>query len=201
MFPWPPRWRHPPFESDVPVRTAALHARMHLACDGLGRPLALVLTGGNTTDCAQFTAVMEGIRAPRLGPGRPRVRPAHVIGDKGFSSKAIRTWLRHRNIPHTVPERADQGRNRLRRGSRGGRPPAFDREVHKQRNVVERSVLKVEYVHRPVFRTRTEARIKIATRRVSASAFRARPVRWTVPGWAVEAAVVSAVARAAARCG
>ncbi|WP_443071533.1 transposase [Streptomyces sp. NBC_01453] len=75
---------------------------------------------------------------PRLGPGRPRVRPAHVLGDKGYSSRAIRTWLRHRGIPHTIPERADQVRNRLRRGSRGGRPPAFDKQVYKRRNVAER---------------------------------------------------------------
>lgn len=34
-------------------------------------------------DCTQFTTVMEAIRVPRLGPGRPRVRPAHVLGDKG----------------------------------------------------------------------------------------------------------------------
>ena len=81
---------------------------------------------------------MEAIGVPRLGPGRPRVRPAHVLGDKGYSSRAIRTWLRHRGIPHTIPERADQVRNRLRLGSRGGRPPAFDKQVYKRRNVVER---------------------------------------------------------------
>lgn len=82
--------------------------------------------------------MMKAIRVPRIGPGRPRVRPDHVLGDKGYSSKAIRTWLRRRGIPHTIPERADQARNRARRGSHGGRPPAFDREVYKHRNVVER---------------------------------------------------------------
>lgn len=113
-------------------------SKIHLACDGLGRPLALVVTGGNTNDCTQFTAVMEAIRVPRLGPGRPRVRPDHVLGDKGYSSKAIRAWLRRRGIGHTIPERADQARNRYRRGRRGGRPPAFDKQVYKRRNVVER---------------------------------------------------------------
>ncbi|MFH9956057.1 IS5 family transposase [Streptomyces roseolus] len=115
-----------------------LTSKIHLACDGRGRPLAFVVTGGNTNDCTRFTAVMEAIRVPRTGPGRPRVRPDHVLGDKGYSSKAIRTWLRRRGIPHTIPERADQVRNRARRGSRGGRPPAFDREAYKHRNVVER---------------------------------------------------------------
>lgn len=109
-----------------------------MACDATGRPLAFVLTGGNTNDCTQFTAVMAAIRVPRIGPGRPRVRPDHVLGDKGYSSKAIRAWLRRRGIPHTIPERADQIRNRARRGSLGGRPPTVDREIYKQRNVVER---------------------------------------------------------------
>ncbi|MQT04390.1 transposase [Streptomyces jumonjinensis] len=68
-----------------------LTSKIHLACDAAGRPLAPVVTGGNTNDCTQFTAVMEAIRVPRSGPGRPRTRPAHVIGDKGYSSKAIRT--------------------------------------------------------------------------------------------------------------
>ncbi|WP_373045746.1 IS5 family transposase [Streptomyces sp. NRRL S-448] len=115
-----------------------LTSEIHLACDGSGRPLAFVLTGGNTNDCTQFTAVMDAIRVPRLGPGRPRMRPGHVIGDKGYSSRAIRTWLRCRGIAHTIPERSDQVRNRARRGSRGGRPPVFDKQVYKRRNVVER---------------------------------------------------------------
>ncbi|MCZ0982956.1 IS5 family transposase [Streptomyces diastatochromogenes] len=115
-----------------------LTSKIHLACDGRGRPLGFVVTGGNTNDCTRFTAVMEAIRVPRTGPGRPRIRPDHVLGDKGYSSKAIRTWLRRRGIPHTIPERADQIRNRARRGSREGRPPAFDREAYKHRNVVER---------------------------------------------------------------
>ncbi|WP_425608628.1 hypothetical protein [Streptomyces albipurpureus] len=52
-----------------------------------------------------------------------------VGSDKGRASGAIRTWLRRRGIAHTVPERADQIRNRLRRGSKDGRPPRFDKGV------------------------------------------------------------------------
>nr|WP_233289893.1 IS5 family transposase [Streptomyces microflavus] len=115
-----------------------LTSKIHLVCDAVGRPLAFVLTGGNTNDCTQFATVMDAIRVPRPGPGRPRARPDHVIGDKGYSSKAIRAWLRRRGIAHTIPERADQVRNRARKGSLGGRPPAFDKEVYRHRNVVER---------------------------------------------------------------
>ncbi|MFB7528107.1 IS5 family transposase [Streptomyces sp. NPDC056178] len=77
-----------------------LTSRIHLICDALRRPLGFVLTGDNANDCTQFTAVMEAIRAPRLGPGRPRLRSAHVLGDKGYSSRAIRTRLRRRGIAH-----------------------------------------------------------------------------------------------------
>ncbi|MFF2520242.1 IS5 family transposase [Streptomyces sp. NPDC058086] len=123
---------------DLGRSRGGLTGKIHLACDAFGRPLAFVVTGGNTNDCTQFTTLMEAIRVPRLGLGRPRVRPAHVLGDKGYSSRAIRTWLRRRGISHTIPERADQVRNRLRRGRRCGRPPAFDKQLYKRRNVVER---------------------------------------------------------------
>lgn len=47
--------------------------------------------------------------------------------------------LRQRGIRVVIPEPSDQLANRKRRGSAGGRPPKFDRETYKQRNVVERS--------------------------------------------------------------
>ncbi|WP_285498024.1 transposase [Actinomadura sp. NBRC 104425] len=37
-----------------------------------------------------------------------------------------------------MPERADRQAGRARRGSPGGRPPAFDPAVDRRRNVVER---------------------------------------------------------------
>ncbi|WP_442806354.1 IS5 family transposase [Streptomyces sp. NBC_01317] len=115
-----------------------LSTKVHLACDGHGRPLAFVLTGGNTNDCTRFEDVLDAIRVPRTGPGRPRTRPDHVIADKGYSSRKIRAYLRRRGIGHTIPERIDQATGRLRKGSRGGRPPTFDRRVYRLRNVVER---------------------------------------------------------------
>lgn len=37
-----------------------------------------------------------------------------------------------------IPERTDQKANRVRRRQTGARPPTFDRELYKNRNVVER---------------------------------------------------------------
>jgi transposase len=87
---------------------------------------------------------MAGIRIRRRGPGRPRTRPGHVLGDKAYSSRSIRAHLRRRRIVATIAEPVDQANNRLRRGRRGGRPPQFDAERYKQRNVVERAINKLK---------------------------------------------------------
>jgi transposase len=72
-----------------------------------------------------------------------------VLGDKAYSSAAIRAHLRRRKVKATIPEPADQARNRVRRGSRGGRPPAFDATAYKQRNIVERAFCQLRQ-HRAV---------------------------------------------------
>jgi transposase len=88
--------------------------------------------------------VLTGIRIRRRGRGRPRTRPGRVLGDKAYSSRGIRGYLRRRGIKATIPEPADQKKNRLRRGRQGGRPPRFDTETYKQRNVVERCINKLK---------------------------------------------------------
>ncbi|MFE3002595.1 IS5 family transposase [Nocardia sp. NPDC059246] len=105
---------------------------------GLGRPLSIVLTGGNINDCTVFTRVLAGIRMPRPGGGRPWTRPRRVLADKGYSTAAIRAHLRVRGIAATIPERSDQQANRRRRGRAGGRPPTFCPRIYCRRNVVER---------------------------------------------------------------
>jgi transposase len=77
---------------------------------------------------------------PRIGVGRPRTRPAHVLADKTYTSRSNRRYLRRRGIRHTIPERPDQQKHRRNRGSRGGRPTGFDSEHYKVRNTVERAV-------------------------------------------------------------
>lgn len=74
-------------------------------------------------------------RITRCGPGRPRTRPDRVVGDKGYSSRKIRAYLRKRGIACTIPERTDQINGRLRRGESLCR---LDRAIYRRRNVVER---------------------------------------------------------------
>ncbi|GAA2812375.1 hypothetical protein GCM10019017_67810 [Streptomyces showdoensis] len=115
-----------------------LTTKVHLACDGRGLPLAVVVTPGNVNDSTVFDEVMDALRVPRAGAGRPRRKPDAVIADKAYLSRAIRQALRRRGIRAVIPERSDQKANRVRRGQTGARPPAFNRELYKARNVVER---------------------------------------------------------------
>ncbi|MFF2363118.1 IS5 family transposase [Streptomyces sp. NPDC058122] len=116
-----------------------LTTKIHLAADDRCRPLAFHLTAGQAGDAPAFTEVMARLRIPRPR-GRPRTRPDVVLAGKAYSSRAIRDHLRKRGIRAVIPVPADQRGHRLRRGSRGGRPPAFDRETYKQRNTVERCI-------------------------------------------------------------
>ncbi|SCD55952.1 Transposase [Streptomyces sp. OspMP-M43] len=115
-----------------------LTTKVHLAVDCRGLPLSIVLTPGSVNDATAFADVLKGVRTPRAGTGRPRTTTDRVLGDKAYSSRAIRHLLRRRGIAATVPERRDQVTNRRRRGRRGGRPPVFDTEIYRDRNVVER---------------------------------------------------------------
>ena len=114
-----------------------LTTKLHLACEQGQRPLSLIVTAGQAGDSPQFEPVLDAIRVPREGVGRPRCRPDRVLADKAYSSRANRSYLRRRGIAATIPEPADQIRNRARRGSAGGRPPRFYPEIYKQRHAVE----------------------------------------------------------------
>ncbi|GHG05285.1 IS5 family transposase [Streptomyces filamentosus] len=114
--------------------------KLHLSADGRCRPLSLVVTPGQRADCTQFKPVLEKIRVPRLGTGRPRKKPDSLAADKAYSNGPCRDYLRRRGIRHTIPEKTDSQAARQRKGSRGGRPPGFDEERYKKRNTVERAI-------------------------------------------------------------
>ena len=49
----------------------------------------MMITGGNINDTTMMTAVLEDIRVPRDGRGRPRTRPDRVLADKGYPSNCL----------------------------------------------------------------------------------------------------------------
>ena len=101
-------------------------SKIHLVCDGKGLPMAVTVTAGQRHESTQFEAVMDRVRVPGRR-GRPRCRPKKLAGDKGYSYRRVRRYLRRRGIKAVIPTRKDQRRL-----------PCFDKPAYRRRNVVER---------------------------------------------------------------
>ncbi|WP_428956295.1 IS5 family transposase [Streptomyces sp. cg35] len=119
-----------------------LTTKIHLLADDRARPLIWLTSPGQRGDSPMLLPVLETLRVPRRGPGRPRRRPDRVRGDKAYSSRDNRAHLRRRGIRATIAEPDDQRANRHNRGRAGGRPLAFDKTQYRRRNAVERCVSK-----------------------------------------------------------
>lgn len=129
--------------ADLGRSRGGLTTKTHLSCVPQCLPLSLKITAGQAGDSPQFVPVLNGIRVP--GPvGRPRTRPEAVAGDKAYSSRKNRSHLRERGIKAVIPEKRDQAAHRKNRGSRGGRPVTFDKQLYKLRNTVERTINKIK---------------------------------------------------------
>jgi transposase len=100
--------------------------------------MSILITPGQAGDNPQLLALLDQVNVRRDGPGRPRQRPEQVIADKAYSHPSTRQALRTRRTTFTGPERSDQIARRTAKGSAGGRPPDFDPDAYRTRNVIER---------------------------------------------------------------
>jgi len=101
-------------------------AKIHLACEQGRGPLSALITAGHRGDSPQFLPLLNPLRAPGLGPGRPapartgsRGRGLLVAGQPRLPSRAED----RRDDPVTV----DQHAHRLERGSAAGVRPRSTR--------------------------------------------------------------------------
>ena len=115
-----------------------LTSKIHLAVDGAGIPLSIILTEGQVGDNPQLLPLLEQISVRRPGPGRPRTIPEAVLADKAYSHPSTRAAMRAKKVRFTCPERSDQIGRRQAKGPAGGRPPAVVGAVYKRRNLGER---------------------------------------------------------------
>ena len=76
---------------------------------------------------------MDSIAIPQP-LGRPRQRPLRLPGDKGYSYRSVRQWLRAHGIEPVTPQRKDQLANHK------GRPLKFDKATYRRRSIIERCV-------------------------------------------------------------
>lgn len=73
----------------------------------------------------------------RPGRGRQRLRPRRTAGNRGYSSSPARRRLRQRRIEPVFPTREDQPRQ-----------PDFDKAAYRERNKVERLIVRLKQYRR-----------------------------------------------------
>jgi hypothetical protein len=88
-----------------------------------------LLTPGQRQEAAVLPQLMVGGGSKRQGRGRPKYRPHRLVGDKAYSSRRIRRYVRRHGIRVTIP-----------RKSNAHRTGPFDRISYRQRNTSERLI-------------------------------------------------------------
>jgi len=100
--------------------------------------MTTLLTAGQRHEAPQAPALLERGAVARAR-GRPRVRPARVVGDKGYTGAPVRAYLRRRGIGAVIPRRATESQRGVR----------CDRVAYRQRNRVERLINRLKQ-HRAI---------------------------------------------------
>ncbi len=91
--------------------------------------MAFVLTAGERHEQTAFPALMARGAVKRRGPGRPKLRPRALIGDRGYTGRRVRGYLRRHGITAVIPQLRTERTPRL-----------MDWGLYRARNVVERLV-------------------------------------------------------------
>lgn len=108
--------------------------KIHVLTDATGILLSVTVTAGQKHEAPEFPNVMENAD---LSLRPKKHRPTAVAGDKAYSTKAIRDWLKHFGIKDVIPKKSNQ-----RRSTR------FAKKVYRRRNIVERVIGKLKECRR-----------------------------------------------------
>lgn len=92
-----------------------LSTKIHAAVDALGNPVRLLLTAGQVSEYTQADALIGGFRAD------------FVIADKGYDSDAFVEAIENGGAIPVIPPRSNRKT-----------PRDYDKDIYKERNLVER---------------------------------------------------------------
>ncbi len=102
---------------------------MHAAVDALGNPVKLLLTAGQASEHGQASALIDGFEA------------AYVLADKGYDSDKFIEEIEEAGATAVIPPRQNRKEQR-----------EYDRELYKERNLVERLFQKLKHFRRIAIR-------------------------------------------------
>ncbi len=107
--------------------------KIHIVCDANGLPLHFHLTAGQTHESTVFDILLEGADQKVFDhDGNPVAWPIALAGDKGYRADWIDDYLLELGIKPVIPSKVNEDQE--------SRPVEFDREVYRDRNVVERLI-------------------------------------------------------------
>src|ERR671913_274450 len=98
-----------------PVDRAKAGSKLHLAVDGNGLPLSVLVTGANTNDSLVFEALLEDLPPVRTPAGQRRRRPDKCHADKAYDNRRCRAYLTRRGIKVRIARRGIESSTRLGR--------------------------------------------------------------------------------------
>jgi transposase len=108
-----------PFGGDLtganPVDRAKRGSKLHLAGEGTGLPLSLLVTGANTNDSLVFEALLDDLPKVRTPAGGRRCRPDKVHADKAYDHRRCRGYLTRRGIKVRIARCGVEASDRLGR--------------------------------------------------------------------------------------
>lgn len=98
-----------------------LSTKIHMAIDAAGKPVRFILTGGEKADSPQAVPLLTGVKA------------THVIADKGYDADGVMVFISAQGATAVIPPKSNRKVQR-----------EYDRQLYKQRNLIERAFNKLK---------------------------------------------------------
>lgn len=102
-----------------------MSTKINAAVDALGNPLRFILTPGQVHDVKQAQALIEGFDFDKL------------LADKGYDADRLRADVAGAGAEAVIPSIAARSQ-----------PIPYDRDIYKERNLVERFFCKIKHFRR-----------------------------------------------------
>ena len=111
----------------VGVSKGGRNTKIHTLVDGLGNPLAFLLSPGNDHDSKHAIPLLSQIN----------IDGSNILGDKAYGAKAIRGYSDSQNAAYTIPPKSDVSA-----------PWEVDWHTYKERHLVECFFQKLKWFRR-----------------------------------------------------
>ncbi len=112
-------------EQELGRSKGGFSSKLHVACDALGNPLRFFVTAGQRSDYVKALDLIEGKKM------------AALIADKGYDANYMIGAAQAVNAEPVIPARSNRKI-----------PREYDKELYKERNLIERMFNKIKHFRR-----------------------------------------------------